>query len=511
MSRLGNRGMVVVSGIVFAVTLALTDAIPPAAAAPGDVAEPGHALAWSSCDDWVDTSRVPTAQCATLSVPVDWTDAANPQAAQAQLAVMRVPASGKRLGAIISNPGGPGVSAIDVMSRFAPKLAKTEIGRQFDLVAFDPRGVGFSTPEVRCETDAQLDEDRADPQVDFSPAGVAHIEDTERQHAQKCLDRVGAPFLAGMSTENTARDMDAVRAALGEEKLNFFGYSYGTRLGTAYAEQFPDRVRAMMLDGVVDQFTDPLADEIVSAAGFQQAFDAYAGDCASQPDCPLGVDPAQSVVRFRELVDPLADEPARTADPRGLSYQDAMTGVDAALYDSEDWPRLTDGLTALARGHDADDLLELADEYSERDEDGHYTNLGDAFDAVHCADDLYPNDPAVWAENDRAVRHTAPYKSYGEFTGFAPRSMCVFWPVQPTAVPHPVTSPGPGKVVVVSTTGDPATPYQVGVDVAAQLGAPLITFNGDQHTVAFSGNRCIDKPLEAFFIDLTQPPADLHC
>ncbi|NIH99084.1 alpha/beta hydrolase [Mycolicibacterium fluoranthenivorans] len=511
MSRWGKRGMVVVSGIVCAVTLALTDAVPPAAATPGDIAEPGQALAWSSCDDWVDASRVPTAQCAALSVPVDWTDAANPQAAQVQLAVMRVPASGKRLGTIISNPGGPGVSAIDVMSRFAPKLAKTEIGRQFDLVAFDPRGVGLSTPEVRCETDAQLDEDRADPQVDFSPAGVAHIEDTERQHAQKCLDRVGAPFLAGMSTENTARDMDAVRAALGEEKLNFFGYSYGTRLGTAYAEQFPDRVRAMMLDGVVDQFTDPLADEIVSAAGFQQAFDAYASDCASQPDCPLGVDPAQSVVRFRELVDPLADEPARTADPRGLSYQDAMTGVDAALYDSEDWPRLTDGLTALARGHDADDLLELADEYSERDEEGHYANLEDAFDAVHCADDLYPNDPAVWAENDRAVRRAAPYKSYGEFTGFAPRPLCVFWPVQPTVAPHPVTSPGPGKVVVVSTTGDPATPYQVGVDVAAQLGAPLITFNGDQHTVAFSGNRCIDKPLEALFIDLTQPPADLHC
>lgn len=507
MPRWGSLQKFVVSGAVCAVTLALSTATPLAGAVPDQ--EPG--LAWTSCGDGVDTDKVPTARCTTVSVPVDWADAANPQAAQANIAVMRIPATGQKIGTIISNPGGPGVSAIEVMTRFAPKLAKTEIGRRFDLVAFDPRGVGLSTPEVRCETDAELDEDRADPQVDFSPAGVAHIEGVDREHAQKCLDRMGEPFLAGLSTENTARDMDAVRAALGEEQLNYFGYSYGTRLGTAYAEQFPDRVRAMMLDGAVDQFTDPLAGLVDEAAGFQQAFDAYANDCAAQPSCPLGTDPAQFVDRFHQLVDPLADKPARTADPRGLSYSDAITGVDDALYSSEDWPRLTDGLTALARGTDADDILGLADEYVERDDEGHYSNLEDAFMAVHCADQSYPTDPAVWAENDRQVRELAPYKSYGEFTGQAPRPLCVFWPVQPSADPHPVTSPGPGKIVVVSTTGDPATPYQVGVDVARQLGAPLITFVGNQHTVAFSGNRCVDAPLEAFFVDLVQPPADLHC
>lgn len=511
MSRWCSRQILRASGIVCAVALAVTTGAQPAQAAPEEAATADQAPVWTTCDDWVDTSRLPTAQCTTISVPVDWRDAANPQAPQAQLAVMRVPATGDRLGSIISNPGGPGVSAIDVMSRFAPKVGKTEIGRRFDLVAFDPRGVGFSTPEVRCESDAERDEDRTDPKVDFSPAGVARIEDDERARAQGCLDRVGAPFLAGLSTENTARDMDAVRAALGDEQLNFFGYSYGTRLGTAYAEQFPDRVRAMMLDGVVDQFTDPLAEAVESAAGFQQAFDAYAADCGTKADCPLGNDPAQYIDRFHQLVNPLVDNPARTADPRGLSYSDAITGFDEALYSSEDWAQLTDGLSALARGEDADDLLELADAYLERDEDGQYTNLGDAFDAIRCADDTYPTDPAVWAEVDRQVRLAAPFESFGEFTGFAPRPICVFWPVQPDALRHPVTSPGPGKIVVVSTTGDPATPYQVGVDVAAQLGAPLITFNGAQHTVAFSGERCIDTPLEAFFIDRIQPPADLHC
>jgi pimeloyl-ACP methyl ester carboxylesterase len=493
------------------VTVALVIATPSAVAIPDDGGAFGQALAWTDCHDWVDTADLPTARCTTVSVPVDWNDAANPQAPQAQLAVMRVPASGKRLGVVISNPGGPGISAIDTLSRFAPKLANTEIGRRFDVVAFDPRGVGFSTPQVRCETDAELDEDRIDPRVDYSPAGVAHIEDLERRRAQLCLDRVGASFLAGMSTENTARDMDAVRAALGEEQINFFGYSYGTRLGTAYAEQFPDRVRAMMLDGVVDQFVDPPAEEVVSAAGFQQAFDAYAADCATSPRCPLGTDPAQFVDRFHQLVDPLASKAAHTTDPRGLSYQDAITGVEEALYSSDDWHVLTGGLRALANGTDADDLLELADEYLERDKDGHYTNLQDSFDAVHCADQVYPTDPAVWAENNRQTREAGPYRSYGQFTGFAPRPTCVFWPVHPATEPHPPTSPGPGKVVVVSSTGDPATPYQVGVEVAAELGAPLITFDGDQHTVAFSGQKCIDKPLEAFFVDRIQPPKDLRC
>lgn len=506
MSRWGNLQKYIVSGVVCAVALALTTATPLAGAVPDQA--PG--LAWNTCGDSVDTSRVPTARCTTVSVPVDWNDVSNPQAAQANLAVMRIPATGQKIGTIISNPGGPGISAIEVMTRFAPKLAKTEIGRRFDLVAFDPRGVGLSTPEVRCASDADLDADRTDPQVDYSPAGVARIEEADRERAQKCVDRMGVPFLAGMSTENTARDMDAVRAALGEEQLNFFGYSYGTRLGTAYAEQFPDRVRAMMLDGVVDQFADPVAVLVEQAAGFQQAFDAYAADCATQPSCPLGTDATQFNDRFHQLVDPLVEKPARTADPRGLSYEDAMNGVNEALYGSEDWPRLTDGLTALARGTDADDLLEFADEYAERDEDGHYTNSADAFIAVHCADEVYPTDPAVWAENDRQVREVAPYESYGEFTGYAPRPLCVTWPVRPSE-PHPVRSPGPGKVVVVSTTGDPATPYQNGVDVAAQLGAPLITFVGNQHTVAFSGNRCIDQALEAFFVDLVQPPADLHC
>ncbi|CAN5369738.1 alpha/beta hydrolase [soil metagenome] len=468
-------------------------------------------LEWSSCDDWVDTTDLPTAACTTVSVPLNWSDASNPQAPQADLAVIRVPATGERIGTLISNPGGPGISAVEVMSRFAPVLADTEIGKRFDLVAFDPRGIGFSTPEFRCLTDAEIDANRRDSDVDYSQAGVQRIEELHRQYGRRCLDAMGADFLASMGTDTTARDMDAVRAALGEEQINFFGYSYGTRLGTAYSELFPDRVRAMMLDGVVDQNIDTLSDELIEAAGFQQAFDAYAADCALSPDCPLGTDPAAFNTRFRELVNPLVQQPAITADPRGLSYQDAMTGVEEALYSSDDWEVLTKGLDALADGRDPSDLLQLADQYHQRDAEGHYALAEDAFIAVHCIDGVNSHDPAVWADNNRQARELAPYRSYGSFTGYAPRPECVFWPVESAAAAQPTVSPGPGKVVVVSTTGDPATPYQVGVGLAQRIGAPLITYVGEQHTVAFSGEQCVDDPLVAFFVDRVQPPAELRC
>jgi pimeloyl-ACP methyl ester carboxylesterase len=496
----GVRALSVMAG-AWAVVLPMAGAGPAGAA-------PQTALQWGSCEQWFDTAEVPTAECTTVAVPVDY---ANAQGPQANLAVLRIPASGDRIGTLISNPGGPGISAVDVMTRFGPILADTAMGERFDLVAIDPRGVGFSTPELRCETDAERDEDRRDPNVDFSPAGVAAMEQESREDAQRCLDRMGAPFLANMTTEITARDMDAVRAALGEEQVNFLGYSYGTRLGTSYADQFPDRVRAMMLDGVVDQSETSTQEILTSAAGFQQAFDAYAADCTLDADCPLGTDPADTIARFHQLVDPLVAHPAPTADPRGLSYQDALTATDSAMYSDEDWPALTEGLAALRDGTEADALLELADSYYDRTPDGRYPNVEDVLQAVHCVDETYSPDPAVWVEADRQRRELAPYESYGPFTGFAPRPQCVFWPVPSAGDAKPATSPGPGKVVVVSTTGDPATPYQSGVDVAAALGAPLITYEGEQHTVAFTGVECIDRPLIDFFVDRVQPPADLRC
>jgi pimeloyl-ACP methyl ester carboxylesterase len=210
-------------------------------------------------------------------------------------------------------------------------LADTDIVRRFDLVGIDPRGVGHSTPELRCRTDAEFDAFRREPMADYSPEGVAHIEAVWGQFAQSCADRMGTEFLANVGTASSARDMDVVRDALGENQINYLGFSYGTELGAAYAERYPDRVRAMVLDGAVDPSLDPIAASVSQMAGFQTAFNDYAADCGQSAGCPLGTDPAKFVDRFHQLVDPLVANPATTSDPRGLSYQDAMTGTVNAL------------------------------------------------------------------------------------------------------------------------------------------------------------------------------------
>ncbi len=201
----------------------------------------------------------------------------------------------------------------------------------------------------------------------------------------------------------------------------------------------------MVLDGAVDPSLDPITESVNQMAGFQRAFDDYAADCAKSPDCPLGTDPAQFVDRYHQLVDPLVTRPAATSDPRGLRYQDAITGTGSALYSPRYWLYLTSGLLGLQRGTDPIDLLLLADDYQQRGKDGHYQNRQDAFNAVRCVDADYPTDPAVWADADRRVRQVAPFLSYGEFTGYAPRDICAMWPVPPTSTVGPATSPGPGQ------------------------------------------------------------------
>jgi pimeloyl-ACP methyl ester carboxylesterase len=474
---------------------------PPPAAAPGPN--------WGSCSQFLtDTSDVPTARCTTVSVPVDYN---KPGGARAKLAVIRVPATGQRVGSLLINPGGPGGSAVDMVAGMASDLQNSDITRNFDLVGFDPRGVGHSTPAVRCRTDAEFDAYRREPMVDYSPSGVAHIEQLYRQLVQQCVNRMGTEFLANVGTASAARDMDMVRQALGDDQINYLGYSYGTELGTAYLEGFSDHVRAMVLDGAIDPTVDPVEENIRQMAGFQTAFNDYARDCARSKACPLGTDPTQFVNRYHALVDPLATKPGRTSDPRGLGYADATTGTINALYTPQHWKFLTSGLLGLQRGTDAGDLLLLADDYEDRNKNGHYGNDQDAFNAVRCVDAPTPTDSATWVSADQRIRQAAPFLSYGQFTGNAPRDMCALWPVPATSRPHTAPQVAVGKAVVVSTTHDPATPYQSGVDLARQLGAPLITYDGTQHTAVFNGNECVDTAAVRYFVAGTLPPPSLQC
>lgn len=474
------------------------------------VAEPtvGQPVDWHSCRFTGDVQpELPKGtQCGKIAVPVDY---AKPDGDVTNLALMKFPATGTKIGSLVINPGGPGESGVQAAIGLVDNLP-SQIREQFDLIGFDPRGVASSSPALWCNSDADNDKIRTDPGVDYSPAGVEHLEKMTKEFIARCVDKLGKDFLENVGTANVAKDLDAIRIALGDDKLTYLGYSYGTRIGSAYAEAYPDHVRAMILDGAVDPNANPIEADIKQAKAFQNAFDDFAADCAKSSDCPLGTDPAKAVDVYRSLVDPLVTKPAPTKDPRGLSYSDAIIGTIMALYSPNLWRHLTDGLTKLKEGN-GDTMLVLADMYMRRDSQGHYSNATDARIAVNCVDQPAVTDRAKVVEEDRRMREVAPFMSYGEFTGYAPLSTCAFWPVPPTSEPHAVSAPGMPPALVVSTTHDPATPYQAGVDLAKQLGGGLLTFDGTQHTVVFQGNACVDGIAAAYLIDGTMPPAGAKC
>jgi pimeloyl-ACP methyl ester carboxylesterase len=363
---------------------------------------------------------------------------------------------------------------------------------------------------VWCNSDADNDRLRADPTVEYTQAGVDHIEKENKEFVQRCVDKMGMEFLANSGTANVAKDLDAIRAGLGDEKLTYLGYSYGTRIGALYAEAYPDKVRAMILDGAVDPNADQIEEEIRQAAAFQKAFDNFAADCASSPDCPLGPDPGKAVDVYKSLVDPLVKNPAKTKDPRGLAYSDAIVGTILPLYSPSLWRHLTQALSELRDGK-GDTMLAMADLYMGRDSKGHYNNSTDVRVAVNCMDKPHITDRATVVDEDRRTRDAAPFMSYGEFTGLAPLDACAFWPVPATGGQHEINVKGLPPILVVSTTNDPATPYKAGVDLAQQLGGTLVTFEGTQHTVVFQGNTCIDDIAARYLVDVTVPPPNTRC
>ena len=464
-------------------------------------------LDWQPCADLKLTIDAPGRyECGFVTVPIDYSD---PDGATAQIAVSRSKATGTRIGSLLANPGGPGAPGLGM----AALGAGTELAEHFDIVGFDPRGIGASTPSIECLTSSERDSARAEVELDTSPAAIERAEEESRDYVAACTERTGADLLAHVGTQDVVRDIDIIRAALGDEKLTYVGYSYGTRIGAQYAEMFPTHVRALVLDGALDPAQDLISSSVDQMAGFQQAFDAFAADCATRGgECPLGTDPAQATARFRALVDPLILAPASTADPRGLSYGDAHIGTLQALYSEEFWPYLYQGLVELAEGR-GDTLLQLADVYLGRAPSGIYSNQSDAFSAVHCLDDQRVTDRAALTDAARDVAQVAPFLDSGLDIQGAALDVCAFWPAPPSGpVPHQIDAPELPNVVVISTTGDPATPYQAGVDLAEQLGGSLITVAGSRHGAFLADvSSCVDRAAIAYLTDLTPPADGLNC
>jgi pimeloyl-ACP methyl ester carboxylesterase len=473
----------------------------------------GQDLGWGDCLPLATGDTRPLLEhkgleCARMTAPLDYAD---PGGRTVSIALLRHQAGqrDRRVGALIVNPGGPGASGVTQAAALAVGNGNSELAARFDLVGFDPRGIGASEPAVRCLTDAERDADRLDNDLDTSPAGVAVTERENQDFVAKCVQRTGVDVLANLGTRDVARDMDVLRSALGEPKLTFLGYSYGTRLGTEYAERFPGNVRAMVLDGAVDPVETAVNSAVSQGRGFQAAFDTFARFCAGLAECPLGTDPTRAVSRFRALVNPLIDNAAPTRKGRRLSYQDAITATIQALYSEQFREPLVNGLTELAGGR-GDTMLLLADTYYGRSTDGHYSTITDAFVTIHCVDDERITDRAMVAEADRRFRQAAPFTDDGR----APTSAfdpCYFWPVLPTTRPHRPDIPGLPPTLVVSTTGDPATPYQAGVRLAEQLGARLLTNIGDKHTAFLQDKKCVDDIGIGYLVELRLPDPGARC
>lgn len=469
-------------------------------------------LSWDSCAGYPVTSDfLPAAEsgafsCAQLTVPLDY---GNPEGPTAQIAVIRSPGGAGADKSLVVNPGGPGVSGLEWALSEAQGVADGPLGAQFDVVSFDPRGVGASTPRVECRTDRERDAVRAQDPFPADPEGIAAAEAQDRELIDACVARTGLDVLEQVGTRNAARDMDILRAALGDRRLSYLGFSYGTLLGAVYAQEFPDRVRAMVLDGAVDPDEDYRQMLLNQGAGFQGAFDAFARDCAHTSDCPLGPDPARAVARYRQLVDGLRGAPASTTDPRGLSMSDAETGVVQALYSTGLWGSLRTGLGELTQGR-GDTLLWLADIYEGRGEDGRYqSNVDAAFTAIRCVDSQPGLTESERGALDTDYRAAAPFLDDGHGSGATAPDLCDMWPIPASLDWRPDMPELPG-LVVVSTLEDSATPYQAGVDLAKLLDASLITVEGSTHTAAF-GNDCVDEAVDAYLLRLTDPADGLTC
>ncbi|MDV6012060.1 alpha/beta hydrolase [Haloechinothrix sp. LS1_15] len=471
-------------------------------------------LSWEDCEpyassDWARESLAESsAECARLEVPLDYED---PDGETITVGVSRVAAqSDDMIGSLVTNPGGPGMSGLVLAATVAGELADTEVGERFDIVGFDPRGIGSSEPTVECLTDAERDDWRSQP-ARFSDS-VADAEEINRELVDKCVERTeyGEEMLANVGTRDVVHDLDVLRAALGDEQLNYLGYSYGTRIGYTYAETFPTHVRALVLDGAMDPERNIVDTMAAQGEGFGDAFEEFAAWCTERHDCPLGHDPDAAVVAYQDLVRPLVDDPLPLNDGRELTFANATTATIQALYSEGWWEFLLEDLQLLRQGH-GETLMLLADVYNRRNEDGSYPPGMDAGLAISCVDDEPVTDRDTIAEANEAYLDAAPFLDGGEPL-VAARGPCASWPVSHT-LEHEFPSlddvPPP---LVISATSDPATPHEGAEQLADGMDGALLTFEGAEHGLFAQGHGdCIDDAGVAYLVDGTLPEEGTTC
>lgn len=475
----------------------------PLASGEVDAPAPPDALA-AYYDQDVDWRRCRgSMECGSLEVPLDY---AAPGGERITLSLLRIPATDEahRIGALVVNPGGPGGSGVEYAAR-AEDFFGAEVRAAFDIVGFDPRGVGESTP-VDCLSDDAMDEFLA---FDPDPESLTEGQEAEAKLAEfgkGCLELSG-DLPRHMSTVEAARDIDLIRAALDQPRLAYFGASYGTLLGATYAELFPERVGRLVLDGAIDPTLDGVETSLVQARGFETALRAYVENCVDEGDCFLGRSADDGLERIRGLLDALDSQPIAGEGGRELTQGLAVLGIWAPLYDQSAWPLLDRALKAGLAG-DGSILLSFADQYVGRGPEGYIDNSTEALYAVNCLDrgDSVPLDE-VGSYEDRFVEASP---TFGRIFAFG-LTACGAWPVE-AGEPLTIRGEGAAPILVVGTSRDPATPLAWAEALADQLASGvLLRRDGDGHTAYRAGNDCVDDTVERYLVSGEVPEGTVDC
>lgn len=446
-------------------------------------------------------------QCATMKAPLDWDDPRGDTIGVALIRAESSEAADRRIGSLVFNFGGPGGSGVSTLPAFGQDYAK--LRTRYDLVSFDPRGVGRSDP-VQCLDDKQLD---AYFQQDATPDDQAERTELPKstEEFNAACEKNSKKILPHVRTTDAARDMDLMRQVLGDEKLYYFGFSYGTELGGVYAHLFPGKVGRAVFDAVVDPTQTGEQSSLGQAKGFQLALDNFAEDCVSKTeDCPIG-DTAEDVKsRIAKLLKDLDRRPIPGILPRKLTETAATGGIAQSLYSKDFWEYLTEGLEQAYDG-DGRLLMALSDSLNGRDENGRYSNIGAANTAISCADDKARYDSADVEGRLPEFRKASPV--FGDYLAWSMVS-CTDWAV-PGAAGHPdVSAPGAPPILVIGNTGDPATPYEGAGKMAEALGKGVgveLTFKGQGHGAYDSKNKCVRDAVDGYLLNGKVPAAGTVC
>jgi pimeloyl-ACP methyl ester carboxylesterase len=453
-------------------------------------------LEWADCGPGFD--------CTEVTAPLDWE---NPGAGDISLSVIRHRAQGTPVGSLLTNPGGPGSSGVELVQTSLDFAVGPDLIENYDVIGFDPRGVGDSTA-VACYDAPEMDDYLYG--IPSAARGTAEWEaellDAHKSFAEAC-EANSEGILPYITTVNSARDMDLIRAVLGDKQLNYLGYSYGTFLGATYAKLYPEKAGRLVLDGAIDPSVPGLEVGATQALGFESALRAYMQNCLDSGSCPFNGTVDEAMADLGALLASVDRTPLENGDGRMMGADSLLTAIIAALYAQESWDILTQALDEALQGDPTTAFL-LADFYNNREDGVYINNSTEAFRAYNCMDYPVEDDPAAEAATEAKIAEGAPTIA-PYWTG--PDS-CEVWPYPPTGTRGEITAEGAGPILVIGTTNDPATPYEWSESLADQLEeGVLITRVGEGHTGYNKGNVCVDDAVEAFLLDDVVPEDGLRC